>query len=156
MRRLLDERPAHLLTREYASWPEFLRAVLADTLRAIDSDKSLPGIDAPWSEVNVLAVAHPFAGLPLIGPALRPWLTLPREPLPGSNLTLRVAMPNYGALIRMDVSPAHPEDGILEMSAGQSGHFLSPNFADQQSDWLAGAPAPFLAGPAVSRIVLVP
>ena len=156
LRRLLDERPPHLLTREYATWPEFLRAVLADTLHAIDADKSLPGVDAPWSDVNLLAVAHPFAALPLIGPALRPWLTLPREPLPGSNLTLRVAMQNYGALIRMDVSPAHPEDGILEMSAGQSGHFLSPNFADQQSDWLAGAPAPFLAGPAVSRIVLVP
>jgi penicillin G amidase len=156
LRRLLDERPAHLLTREYASWPDFLRAVLADTLRAIESDKSLPGIDAPWSAVNVLAVAHPFAGLPVLGPILRPWLELPREPLPGSNLTLRVAMPSYGALIRMDVSPAHPEDGILEMSAGQSGHFLSPNFADQQSDWLAGAPAPFLAGPAVSRILLVP
>ena len=104
---------------------------------------------------ELLAVAHPFAALPLIGPACGR-LTLPREPLPGSNLTLRVAMQNYGALIRMDVSPAHPEDGILEMSAGQSGHFLSPNFADQQSDWLAGAPAPFLAGPAVSRIVLVP
>jgi len=156
LRRLLDERPAHLLTREYASWPELLRAVLADTLRAIDADKSLPGIDAPWSDVNLLAVAHPFAALPVIGAALRPWLTLPREPLPGSNLTLRVAMPNYGAMIRMDVSPAHPEDGILEMSAGQSGHFLSPNFADQQSDWLAGTPAPFLAGPAVSRIVLSP
>jgi penicillin amidase len=156
LRRLLDDRPAHLLTREYASWPDFLRAVLADTLRAIESDKSLPGIDAPWSEVNLLSVAHPFAGLPVIGPMLRPWLELPREPLPGSNLTLRVAMPNYGALIRMDVSPAHPEDGILEMSAGQSGHFLSPNFADQQRDWLGGAPAPFLAGPAVSRILLVP
>jgi penicillin amidase len=156
LRRLLEERPAHLLTREYASWPEFLRAVLADTLHAIDSDKARPGIDAPWRDVNVLAVAHPFAALPVIGAALRPWLELPREPLPGSNLTLRVAMPSYGALIRMDVSPAHPEDGILEMSAGQSGHFLSPNFADQQSDWLAGAPAPFLAGPAVSRIVLVP
>jgi penicillin amidase len=156
LRRLLDERPAHLLTREYASWPDFLRAVLSDTLRAIESDRSLPGIDAPWSAVNVLAVSHPFAGLPVIGPILRPWLELPREPLPGSNLTLRVAMPNYGALIRMDVSPAHPEDGILEMSAGQSGHFLSPNFADQESAWLAGAPAPFLAGPMVSRILLVP
>ena len=153
---MLDERPAHLLTREYASWPDFLRTVLADTLRAIEADKALPGIDAPWRDVNVLAVVHPFAALPVIGPALRAWLELPREPLPGSNLTLRVAMPNYGALIRMDVSPAHPEDGILEMSAGQSGHFLSPNFTDQQSDWLAGAPAPFLAGPAVSQILLVP
>jgi len=47
---------------------------------------------------------------------------------------------------RMAVAPAHPEDGILEMSGGQSGHFLSPNLADQQRDWLSGEPAAFLAG----------
>jgi penicillin amidase len=56
----------------------------------------------------------------------------------------------------MAVSPAHPEEGILEMSAGQSGHFLSPHFADMQGDWVSGAPTPFLAGPPVSRITLVP
>ena len=156
LRRLLEERPAHLLTREHSSWPEFLRAVLRDALREIDSDPTRPGVDAPWREVNVLAVAHPFVGLPVIGAALRPWLRLPALPVPGSPQSLRVATPAYGALMRMDVSPAHQEDGILEMSAGQSGHFLSPNFADQQADWLAGAPAPFLAGHAVSRIVLVP
>src|SRR5205814_1144483 len=71
LRRLLDERPAHLLTREYASWPEFLRAVLRDTLREIDADPARPGIDAPWGEVNVLAVAHPFASLPVTGGASR-------------------------------------------------------------------------------------
>ncbi|HUL80961.1 MAG TPA: penicillin acylase family protein [Gammaproteobacteria bacterium] len=156
LHRLLDERPAHMLTSEHSSWPEFLRAVLRDALREIDADPSRPGSDAPWREVNVLAVEHPFAGLPVIGTLLRPWLRLPALPVPGSPQSLRVATPSYGALVRMDVSPAHPEDGILEMSAGQSGHFLSPNFADQQADWLAGAPAPFLAGPAVSRIVLVP
>jgi penicillin amidase len=156
LRRLLDERPAHLLTREYGSWPEFLRAVLRDTLREIDADPARPGSDAPWGAVNVLAVAHPFASLPVIGGVLRPWLRLPALPVPGSPQSLRVATPSYGALIRMDVSPARPEEGILEMSAGESGHFLSPNFADQQADWLAGAPAPFLAGPAVARIVLVP
>lgn len=150
LRRLLDERPAHLLTREYSSWPEFLRAVLVDTAHALDTARL--GVDTRWGDVNVLAVAHPFAALPVVGS----WLRLPASPLPGAPMTVRVAMPSYGALIRMDVAPAHPEDGILEMSAGQSGHFLSPNFADQQADWLGGAPAPFLAGPTVSRIALVP
>ena len=42
------------------------------------------------------------------------------------------------------------------MSAGQSGHFMSPHFADMQPDWVSGAPTPFLAGPAVSSITLVP
>jgi penicillin amidase len=42
------------------------------------------------------------------------------------------------------------------MSGGQSGHFMSPNFADLQADWVSGAPTPFLAGPAVSTITLRP
>ena len=42
------------------------------------------------------------------------------------------------------------------MSGGQSGHFLAPTFADQQADWVAGARAPFLAGPTVARIALDP
>ena len=46
LRRLLDERPAHLLTREFADWPAFLRAVLLDALRELDRDASRPGIDA--------------------------------------------------------------------------------------------------------------
>jgi penicillin amidase len=106
--------------------------------------------------VNVVDVAHPFAGLPVIGDVLGPWLRLPRESVPGATLALRVATPNYGALIRLAVSPAHPENGILEMSAGQSGHFLSPHFADLQSDWVTGTPTPFLAGPTVTRISLIP
>ena len=153
LRRLLDEQPPNLLTREYATWSQFLRQVLLDALRAIDADQSRPGIDAPWGAFNVLDVAHPFAGLKALAP-LAPWLRLPAAPLPGSTVSLRVAAPAYGALIRMSVSPAAPQEGILEMAGGQSGHFLSRQFRDQQQDWLDGAPSPFLAGPAVSHITL--
>jgi penicillin amidase len=155
LRRLLDDKPPNLLTREYASWNHFLRQVLLDTLRTIAADRTRPGIDAPWGAFNVLDVAHPFAGLGALAP-LAPWLRLPAAPLPGSTVSLRVAAPDYGALIRMSVSPSTPEDGILEMAGGQSGHFLSAQFRDQQQDWLDGAASPFLAGPAVSRIVLEP
>jgi penicillin amidase len=154
LRRLLDERPAHLLTKDFADWPAFLRQVLLDALREIDADPRRAGSDATWGQVNVLDVAHPFAALPVIGPALARWLRLPAAPLPGSTLSLRVAAPAYGALIRMSVAPAHPKYGILEMSGGQSGHFLSANFADQQLDWLSGAHAPFLAGPTRWRLEL--
>jgi penicillin amidase len=56
----------------------------------------------------------------------------------------------------MAVSPAALESGVLELAGGQSGHFLSPQFRDQQSDWVAGAPAPFLAGEPVARFELEP
>ena len=156
LRRILDTQPANLLPAGFATWHEFLRAVLLDALTAIAADGSRPGVGAPWGEVNRLDVAHPFALLPGLGPLLKPWLELPSVPLPGSFVSLRVAAPNYGAVLRMSVSPAHPERGILEMSGGQSGHFLSPNFADLQTDWVAGAPTPFLAGPTVNEFRLLP
>ena len=156
LRRILDERPANLLPRGFASWRAFLRSILRDALHTIEANADQPGIDATWGDFNRLDVAHPFARLPVIGSLLHPWLSLPSVPLPGSFVSLRVAAPDYGAVLRMSVSPAHPERGILEMSGGQSGHPLSPNFADQQSDWVTGAPTPFLAGPTVSEIHLLP
>ena len=156
LRRLLEERPPHLLTRGFADWPTFLRQVLLDALRGLDADESRPGSDASWGDVNTLDVAHPLAGLPVIGTVLGRWLRFPPARLPGAPVTLRVATPSYGALLRMSVSPAHPEDGILELAGGQSGHFLSANFADLLDEWVQGKPTPFLAGPAVARIVLEP
>jgi hypothetical protein len=70
LRRLLDERPAHLLTSEFADWPTFLRAVLLDALHELERDGSRPSVDARWGDVNVIDVAHPFANLPVIGDLL--------------------------------------------------------------------------------------
>ena len=71
-------------------------------------------------------------------------------------VSLRVAAPSYGAVLRMAVSPAAPAEGVLELAGGQSGHFLSPQFRDQQRDWSEGAPTPFLAGERVAGFTLVP
>ena len=110
-------------------------------------------IDAEWGESNVLDVAHPFAAS--VGP-LSHLLSLPRAQLPGSMVSLRVAAPNYGAVLRMAVSPAAPENGVLELAGGQSGHFLSPHFRDLQQDWVAGTPTPFLAGEPTAQFLLTP
>ena len=83
-------------------------------------------------------------------------LRLPPAPLPGSMISLRVAAPSYGAVLRMAVAPGAPENGVLELAGGQSGHFLSPQFRDQQRDWVDGAPTPFLAGEPVARFELTP
>ncbi|HET7607743.1 MAG TPA: penicillin acylase family protein, partial [Gammaproteobacteria bacterium] len=150
LRRLLDERPANLLTSEHADWPSFLRLSLLETIASIERGGAL---DAEWGETNVLDVAHPFAAS--FGPLGR-FLALPRAPLPGSMVSLRVAAPGYGAVLRMSVSPSAPEDGVLELAGGQSGHFLSPTFRDLQRDWLEGKPTPFLAGEPTAQFKLTP
>jgi penicillin amidase len=151
LRRLLDERPPHFLTGEHASWPAFLRTVLQDTVTAIE--RAGPGIDTPWGEINELDVGHPLADA--LGP-LAPWLRLPAARLPGSMVSVRVAAPSYGSVLRMVVSPGAPADGVLELAGGQSGHFLSPNFGDLHGEWVRGEPTPFLAGSPVARFVLRP
>jgi len=150
LRRLLDERPANLLTSEHADWPSFLRQTLLDTTLELERGGS---IDAEWGDANVLDVAHPFAAS--VGPLSR-LLSLPRASLPGSMVSLRVAAPNYGAVLRMAVSPAAPGNGVLELAGGQSGHFLSPHFRDLQHDWVDGTPTPFLAGEPVASFELTP
>jgi penicillin amidase len=152
LRRLIEERPPELLPTGFPNWRTFLRAVLVDAVHALDADPARPGPDAEWGEVNRLDVAHVLGRLPLLGR----WLRLAPAPLPGSAISVRVAEPARGAVFRMVVSPSRPEAGILELEGGQSGHFLSSHFADQQADWVAGAPAPFLAGRTVHEIELVP
>jgi penicillin amidase len=150
LRRLLEERPAHLLTSEHADWPSFLRHTLLATVGEIERDGA---IDAEWGETNKLDVAHPFAAS--LGPLGR-YLMLPRAPLPGSMVSLRVATPSYGAVLRMAVAPAAPESGVLQLAGGQSGHFLSRQFRDAHTDWIDGTPTPFLAGEPTAQFRLTP
>jgi penicillin amidase len=149
LRRLLDERPAHLLTSEYADWPAFLREVLGETLTALTRDAPL---DTAWGDFNVLDVAHPFATA--LGPFAR-HLAQPEVPLPGSMVSLRVAAPSYGAVLRMVVAPAAPADGTLHRAGGPSGQLVAPHFGDQ-ADRIDGTPTRFLAGEPVTQFVLVP
>jgi penicillin amidase len=150
LRRLLDERPPHLVTSDHANWPAFLRHVLGETLAALEQDAPL---DAEWGRFNVLDVAHPFATA--LGPFAQR-LALPQAPLPGSMVSLRVAAPSYGAVLRMTVAPGSPADGVLQLAGGQSGHFLSPHFRDGQADWIDGTPTPFRAGEPVTTFLLLP
>lgn len=152
LRRLLDERPAHLLPPGHADWPDYLRQVVVQAIRALETDPSRPGPDAPWGEANRLSAEHALADLPLIGPLLK----LPDVPQSGSPVSVRVAEPTRGAVIRMVVSPARPERGVLQLAGGQSGHFLSRHFDDQWPAWRDGAPTPFLAGDTVAAFKLAP
>ena len=47
----------------------------------------------------------------------------------------------------MVVSPGREADGIMHMPTGQSGHPLSPFYANSHAAWAKGEPTPFLPGP---------
>lgn len=81
---------------------------------------------------------------------------MPLQPLPGDLFTPRVQWGSITASERMVVSPGLEADGIMQMPTGQSGHPLSPFYANSHEAWADGEKSPFLPGPAAHTLVLTP
>jgi penicillin amidase len=106
-----------------------------------------------WAEYNATAFRHPLsASIPFFGT----WLNMPGDALPGDLFTVRMRWGAETASERMVVSPGREAEGILEMPTGQSGHPLSPFYANSHDAWVKGIPSPLLAGPEKHRLTLVP
>ncbi|WP_338763996.1 penicillin acylase family protein [Massilia sp. METH4] len=150
--RLLDEQPAGWLPRQYASWRDLQLAALDRTIADLSADGK-PLKEATWGAFNTAAIAHPIAGAV---PALRRWLSVPPDQLPGDSNMPRVAGATFGQSERFTVSPGKEEAGIFNMPGGQSGHPLSPYFLAGHADWVQGRATPLLPGPPRHTLSLVP
>ncbi len=149
---LLEQRPAHLLTRDYRSWAELLERS-AETVRGKLAEQG-PLAQRDWGERNTAAICHPLAAaLPAFA---KPALCMPADRLRGDADMPLVAAPGFGASERMVVSPGHEEDGIIHMPGGQSGHLLSPFWGAGHADWVQHTPTPFLPGKTEYRLRLQP
>jgi penicillin amidase len=148
---LVSQRPAHLLDRRFTTWDALLLGALDRTLDELVRMGALA--ERTWGERNTVWIRHPLSSSV---PGLS-WLVDMRPlPLPGDGNMPRVQTPTEGASERFAVSPGHEERGYLHMPAGQSGHPLSPHYADGQEAWARGEPTPFLPGPAASVLTLTP
>ena len=150
---LVTAQPQHLLEPRYATWNAMLLDAIDATIEQTMRGRSGSLRDRSWSEFNPVAYRHPLsAGIPLIGR----WLDMPMIKLPGDLYTPRVHWGSIAASERMVVSPGREADGIMHMPTGQSGHPLSPFYANSHEAWAKGEPTPFLPGPAVYTLTLTP
>jgi penicillin amidase len=149
---LLQQRPAHLLSRRYASWDALLEDAAVQVRDELKAQGPLS--ERTWGERNTAAICHPLAGaIPLLGKRL---LCMPRDRLAGDGAMPRVVGPSFGASERMVVSPGREAEGITQVPGGQSGHFLSPFWGAGHDDWVHGRPAPFLPGKTAYSLTLRP
>ncbi len=149
---LVSQRPTHLLDPRYTRWEDLLVHSLDVVLDELTQDKA-PLAQHSWGERNTTQIQHPLSRAV---PRLAPWLDMRHEPLPGDSNMPRVQAPSTGASERLCVSPGREEQGYFHMPAGQSGHPLSPHYADGHAAWAQGEPTPFLPGPAAHVLTLVP
>lgn len=137
LKQWLEARTPELLPEEgHPGWNGFLLARLKTAARTL-GDPAADG--GPWGDGNRVLIQHPFSK---VLPALARWLDMPTEPLAGCPACVRFYAPGYGASERLVVAPGREAAGILNMPTGQSGHPLSPFYADQQGDWVRGAASP--------------
>jgi len=140
---MLDERPAHLLSAEYASWNDLLLKSVDANLQFF-ADNYEGGLQQrTWGEHNTARIAHPLGNaLPIVSR----WLNMPADQLPGDSNLPRAQGPSFGASERFAVSPGDEAGGYLHMPAGQSGHPLSDFYRTGHADWVEGRASSFLPG----------
>jgi len=154
LRQLLRlKHPDTLPDRRFDSWQEFLHHHLIQAAAELKRTFDKPIEKLTWGEVNRATIRHPLSpALPLISR----WLDMPRDPLSGCATCIRVALPQYGASMRLIVRPGKTGQGILHMPTGQIGHFLSSHYADLQTYWVEGIPLPLSAVAVTHRLRLLP
>jgi penicillin amidase len=149
--KIVKEQPTHLLDPQYDTWEDLLLDAADDAIAQAGAEGELSS--RTWAEYNVTTYRHPLSSsLPFIGRLL----DMPYHELPGDLYTPRMHWGAAAASERMVVSPGREEEGILHMPTGQSGHPLSPFYANSHDAWVKGEPTPFLPGPAIHTLTLVP
>lgn len=136
LRSLLTARIPETLPKNYRDWDELILNVLQDVvgqIRQQHSDINLAKLT--WGEMAKIDVAHPFGQM---HPLLAQLLNMPTKPQTGCSYCVRVVNGNFGASMRLVVSPGYEDDMILVEPTGQSGNPLSPHYADQYDDWFSG------------------
>ncbi len=144
VRRLVGERPPHLLNPHFESWHDLLLAAADHVIGDFGADGSSIA-DHPWGERNTVRIRHPLSSS-LPGRFAR-YLDMAPVALPGDHHMPRVQGLSFGASERFVVSPGREAEGLFHMPCGQSAHPLSPHYRSGHQDWVDGRPTPFLPGP---------
>lgn len=154
VRRLLEERPPHLLDPAHDDWDQLARAAARDAARRVSARANGAPFDSVrWGDLNRATYRHPLGeALPVLGR----WLNLPGVALAGGSSVVRVAGPRHGASMRMVVDLADPVRSRFALPGGQSGHFLSAHYADGFAAWVAGRTGPLEPGAATGTFRLKP
>lgn len=157
IQRLIDSSRADLVPPPYRDWTSFIRDVLDQSAARVSALSGRSVDRLRWGDTNKAEQPHPLSAA---SPVLAWLLNMPRASMAGCAQCVRfyhaVDGKSSGANARIVVSPGHEEDGLIQMAGGQSGHFSSVHYMDQEADWVAGLPRGFRQGEMVSRLELRP
>ncbi|WP_250207477.1 penicillin acylase family protein [Alteromonas oceanisediminis] len=148
---LLQQQPMEWLPDGADNWTHFLmqryRQARIDLLDKHNDGKSTENIAAlkalSWGEVNQLHVQHPFSQTM---PFLSPFLDMRATPGFGDSFMPAVQNGTHGASQRFIIQPGNPQNAIMTIPGGQSGHPLSEYYKRGFDEYITNQPTPLLPG----------
>jgi penicillin amidase len=134
--RIIMEKPAEWLPKEFKDYTEFLRAcerAARETLtKRLGADES----KWTWGQSSQVRFPHPLASVPLIGQQF----SIPAFPQNGSGGTVNVGR---NVSMRFIADPGNWDKTQHGITLGESGLPNSPHWKDQLEDWRNVTPRPF-------------
>ena len=136
--RVVQERPAEWLPKEYKTYAELFDATHREARESLAKRYGADETKWVWGVIQV-NFPHPLASVPGIG---KPFQVAPFPQKGGGGL---FAAPNVGASVSMRlIADASDWDKTQHgIALGESGDPRSPHWADQLSDWRASTPRVF-------------
>jgi penicillin amidase len=137
--RLITERPADWLPKEFKDYGELVRASFADAHSALTRRLGADESQWTWGRYAQSRFAHPLAAVPMIGQQFQ----IAPFPLNGSGGIIGPTV-NVGSSVSMRlIADASDWDRTQHgIALGVSGDPASPHWADQLADWRAVTPRP--------------
>ena len=148
---LISHAPARWLPSGYATWDDFLAAVVQRGLRVAHAPRDLRG----WQQGSAfpLQIDHPiFSRVTLLARLLLgvPTGTGP-QPQSGDLTTVKQVGHAFGPSERFTADLSDPDRTTLNLVLGQSGNPASPWYMDQLQSWLRGTTYPLPFTPAATQ-----
>jgi len=145
---VLRTRPARWLPPAFHSYDELL--ISSSDLSVRHISESAGAQLSPrwqWGDFNLLRMFHPLGRSGL----LRDVLSIGPIPISGSIYSVKQINPAFGPSMRFVADLSNFDGSLMNITLGQSGQFLSPNYKDQFSAWYDGRGIPSYFSDAAQR-----
>ncbi|HUJ40255.1 MAG TPA: penicillin acylase family protein [Candidatus Acidoferrales bacterium] len=132
---VLRTRPPRWLPPSFHDYDDLLIRS-ADLAARHIAESAGPDVSArwQWGRFNQLRLFHPLGRSGL----LRDVLSVGPVPISGSIYSVKQITPTFGPSMRFVADLSNFDDSLMNLTLGQSGQFLSPNYKDQFDAWYRG------------------
>lgn len=127
----IKEKAARWLPKAFSDYPTFIRSCDEDAEASLGKRFGADRSKWTWGAISAARLAHPLAGVPLIGGQF----ATPSKPLFGSGQTPNVAS---AVSMRFIATPGNWDDTQLIIPLGQSGDPKSGHYTDQFEKYSSG------------------